>query len=118
MIKALVIESNKLIHWSLKETLSDEGYKTDTIASAEKALSRIMKIPYSLIFFGLDMIGEDSLRILDQVNTISPSTRLIVLTSREKHQIELLLSDLNVTSIIEKPFRLDSIKAIARESSI
>lgn len=50
MIKTLVIESNKLIQWSLKETLSDEGYKIDTIASAEKALSRIMKIPYSLIF--------------------------------------------------------------------
>jgi DNA-binding NtrC family response regulator len=116
MIKALVIDNNKLIQWSLKETLTEEGYETHTIASAEEALNRIMKIPYSLIFFGLDVIKENSLILLDQVNTISPSTRLIVLTCREKHQIELLLSDLDVTSIIEKPFQLDSIKAMARES--
>ncbi len=116
MIMALVIEKNKLIQWSLKETLSDEGYKTDAITSPDRALNRILKNPYSLIIFGLDMIEEDSLRILDQVNKMSPSTRLVVLTSEEKHQIELLLSDLNVTSIIEKPFGLDAIRAIARES--
>ncbi len=116
MTRALVIESNKLIQWSLKETLSDEGYKTDVIASAEKALSRIMKNPYSLILFSLDMIEEGSLRILDQVNKISPSTRLIILTSREKNQIESLVSDLNVASVIVKPFGLDTIRAIARES--
>lgn len=116
MIKALVIDSDKLIRWSLKELLTEEGYETDTIDSAKETLNRVMKIPYSLIFYGLELIDEDSLRILDRVKAIDPSTSLIVLTAREKHKIELLLIDLNLTSIIEKPFQLDTIKAIARES--
>ncbi len=117
VIRALVVDSNKLIQWSLKESLNQEGYETDTMATAKQALNRIMEIPYRLIVFGLEMIDEDSFRLLNRIQNIAPSTNIVILTSRDKNLIEFLLSDLNITSIIEKPFRIDTIKAIAREAS-
>jgi len=76
----------------------------------------LITITYNLIIYDLELNDKNNLRVLNQIKNIGLSIKFIVLTTRDKHQIESLLGNLNITSIIEKPFRINTIRAITKEA--
>lgn len=111
-----MIDNDKLIRWSLKEILTQDGYEVETFATADDALNQVTDNPYDLIFADLEINEKECLDMLDKISKIQPSAQIVILSAYSKHQIEPILQTLNIFSIIEKPFQTKQIREIAKEA--
>ncbi len=116
MTKVLVVDDDKLIRWSLKEIFSQEGYKVDTASTAKDALKEVINNSYDLIFADLEINEENAVEMLKKTKEIQPQTKIIILSALSKDQIEPQLGNLNIFLIIEKPFKSEHIKSVAKEA--
>ena len=116
LIKILVVDDDKLIRWSLKEIFTQEGYKVDTVATAEDALNQAGRIPYNLIVTDMEICKENCIEMLNKIKGFQPETKIIILSALTRNQIEPKLGSLRIFSIIEKPFHSEQMKAIAKEA--
>ncbi len=116
LIKILVVDDDKLIRWSLKEIFLQEGYDVDTAATAKDALRYVEDNSYNLIFTDLEINDENSIEMLEKVKESQPEAEIVVLSALTKNQIELQLGELSIFSIIEKPFRSEQIKSVAKKA--
>jgi DNA-binding NtrC family response regulator len=114
--KILVIDDEKLIRWSLKEILSQEGYEVDTIDSAGEAINLARDIPYNLIIADLEIHDENGIEMLKKIREFRPGVITIILSARPKLQIKPEFGDLQVFAIIEKPFKSEQLLSIAKEA--
>ncbi len=114
--KILVIDDDKLIRWSLKEILSQEGYDVDTIDSAGEAINLAKDIPYHLIIADLEIQDENGIEMLKIIKEFRPEIMTIILSAHPKQKIQPEFGDLNVFATIEKPFKSDQLLSIAKEA--
>jgi len=113
--KILVIDDEKLIRWSLKEILGQEGYMVDTTDRADEAINMVKDIPYDLIIADLEIQEEDGIEMLKVLKRIRPDAVAIILSARPKQTLPEH-ADLRVYDIIEKPFKSDQLLSTAREA--
>lgn len=116
MIKILVVDDDKLIRWSLKEIFSQEGYGADTVSTVEEALELMKSSPYNLIFADLEINDDDGIEMLKKTKELQQDSKIIILSALTKQDIEPQLGDLNIFSIVEKPFESKQILSIARDA--
>jgi DNA-binding NtrC family response regulator len=116
LVKILVVDDDKLIRWSLKEILSQEGYVVDAVATAMDALKQAKNITYELIFSDLEINDENGIEMLRKSRVFQPEAKIIIISALTKQQIEPKLGSLSIFSIIEKPFRSEQIKTIVKEA--
>ncbi|MFQ6108164.1 MAG: response regulator [Candidatus Aminicenantales bacterium] len=116
MKKLLILEDDKLIRWSLKQIYSQEGHSVDEAESIEEALKAVEKMGYDLVFSDLEINKESSIDLLEKIEKLHPETKIIILSALPRVEAELLLKKLRVFAIVEKPFRAEEVKAIAKEA--
>jgi DNA-binding NtrC family response regulator len=116
LTKILVVDDDKLIRWSLKEIFSQEGYSVDTVATVNDALRQAKKIPYELIFADLEISDESGIEMLKNAIVFQPDAKIIILSALSEQQIEPRLGNLNIFSIIEKPFKSEQIRSIVKKA--
>jgi len=114
--KILVIDDEKLIRWSLKEILTQEGYDVDTADRAEEAINMARDIPYSLIIADLEIHDEDGMEMLKKIEEFRSDAIAIILSARPKQQILPEYGGLRVFDIIEKPFKSEQLLSTARKA--
>jgi DNA-binding NtrC family response regulator len=115
LIKILVVDDDKLIRWSLKEILSQEGHMVDAVATAKDALTQVEKTDYNLIFCDIDIEDENGIEILKKLMIVQPEAKTIILSAHSKNHIEPQLGNLNILSVIEKPFQSEQIRDIIKD---
>lgn len=113
--RILVIDDDKLIRWSLKEILSHEDYRVDTVATYEDALKQVAAESYTLIFTDFEVCGENLSECISQITEHQTGARIVILSALTRDQVEAKLDALEVFRIIEKPFSSETIKAVAGE---
>ncbi|UCC41552.1 MAG: response regulator [Candidatus Aminicenantes bacterium] len=116
MIKILIIDDDKLIRWSLKELFSQEGYKVDAVATVREALGLVESFPHNLIFVDLETKDENGIEMMKKIISLRPEAKIIILSAFTRQQIEPEIGELGVFSIIEKPFKSEQIKSIAKQA--
>jgi two-component system nitrogen regulation response regulator NtrX len=114
--KILVIDDEKLIRWSLKEILTQEGYDVDTIDTADEAINLAKNIPYRLIIADLEIQDENGIEMLKKIKEFRPDIVTIILSAHPKQRIQPEFGDLHVFATIEKPFKSEQLLTIAREA--
>ncbi len=118
LIKILIVDDDKLIRWSLKELFAQEGYEVKAVATVKEALEQAEDKPYDLIFADLEIKEENSTEMLRKITSFQPEAKIIILSALTKQQMESQIGDLNIFSIIEKPFRSEQIKSIVKEALV
>ncbi len=116
MSKILVIDNDKLTRWSLNELFSQEGYGVDTVATVEGAISLMRETSYDLICADPEINRDNAVEMLDTINQFQPGAKIIILSTLSGNQTDHYLKTLRVFSIIEKPFKSDHMKSVAREA--
>ncbi len=114
MLRVLVIDDDKLIQWSLKEILVQEGHHVDVASSINDAYSQAEQSPYHLIFTEFEIEDENFIDILKKLQTSHPETQIIILSAQSQKQIEPQIEGISVHAIIEKPFDSEQIRAISQ----
>jgi len=116
MPRILVLDDEKLIRWSLKQILSQEGYEVDTAATTDEALRLSHSKSYGLIFADLEICGDQAMALYGQLLAGQEKAKIIVLTALAKEQAEQTLGDFKTFLILEKPFVSENIKAVAQKA--
>ena len=116
MAKLLIVDDDKLIRWSLREIFIQDGHDVDTEASTSGALGRAKNEIYDLIVADVEINEQDGIEMLKKIKALQPVTPMIILSARTKKEIESLLGSFPISSIVEKPFKSDQIRLIARKA--
>jgi DNA-binding NtrC family response regulator len=114
MLKVLIIDDDKLIRWSLKEILSQDGHQVDVCSNINDAYNQTEKVSYQLIFADFEIENENCIDMLRELNSSHPETQIIILSAQSQKQIEPQVEGISVHAIIEKPFDSEQIKAISQ----
>jgi DNA-binding NtrC family response regulator len=116
MPRILVLDDEKLIRWSLKQILSQEGYEVDTAATTDEALRLSHSKSYGLIFADLEICGDQATALYGQLLAGQEKAKIIVLTALAKEQAEQTLGGFKTFLILEKPFVSENIKVVAQKA--
>jgi DNA-binding NtrC family response regulator len=116
LAKILIVTEDKLIRWSLKEILTQEGYVTDTAPGQKDFLNKISNNLYDLILADFEMDRIKSIEMQEIMAGIPRSTKIIILSSFDDYQTETLLDGLNILTVIKKPFSVEQIKESAKKA--
>ena len=114
--KILVIDDEKLIRWSLREILTQEGYDVDTIDTAGEAIKLARDIPYDLIIADLEIQNENGIEMLKKIKEFRPELKTIILSAHPIKKIQPEFGNLQVLATIEKPFKSEQLLSIAKEA--
>ena len=114
MLKVLVIDDDKLIRWSLKEILSQEGHDVDVVSNINDAFNQTEKVSYQLIFADFEIENENCVDMLKQLQKSHPETQIVILSAQSQKQIEPQIEGISVHAIIEKPFDSEQIRDLSQ----
>jgi DNA-binding response OmpR family regulator len=114
MLKVLVIDDDKLIRWSLREILAQDGHHVDVVSSISDAFSQAEKYAYELIFADFEIEDENCVDMLKRLQKSHPNTQIIILSAQSQKQIEPQIEGISVHAIIEKPFDSRQIRALCQ----
>ena len=82
----------------------------------KEALEQVEDKSYDLIFADFEINEENTTEMLQKMTSFQPEAKIIILSALTRQQIESQLDNLNIFSIIEKPFRSEQIKSIVKEA--
>ena len=80
-MKILIVDDERSIRNSLKETIEDEGYEVDVAEDGLKALSMVEKERYAVIFCDIKMPGMDGIEVLDKLMEMGVDSAVVMISA-------------------------------------
>ena len=111
-IKILVIDDDDLGREALAKLLRSSGYEVTSAATGESALDFIEREHYQVIVSDLFLPDKSGLDILQNVQKISPSTEVIVVTGHASAQTAVRAMKEGAFDYITKPIDFDELKIV------
>jgi len=111
----LVVEDERLIQWSLRERLEQDGYHVVLAETGEQALDRFQE-PVGLVLLDLKLPDTNGLALLKQLKKMQPKCQVILMTAYGTPEIAREAMDNGVFQVVDKPFRLDDMAHLVDEA--
>jgi DNA-binding NtrC family response regulator len=114
MKKILVVDDEQLLLQGFDRTLQTDMTEVTTVETGEAALSEIATSHYHLCFLDVYLSGMDGTEVLKRISTISPQTKVIVMTAGIINDAMTETIEKNAHMFITKPFDLLQVKMLTR----
>jgi len=109
-VNVLVVDDEEEICKILTKWLSAEGHTVKSALDGEKALQQVKEEHFDVVFLDVIMPGLPSLIVLDEIKSLSPKTKVVMITGRMlDKEFKRELKDKGAPGYIKKPFRLEDI---------
>jgi CheY-like chemotaxis protein len=107
----LVIDDERLIRWSVSETLTDLGASVEQADSAAAAIRMITTAvrPFDVIVTDLRLPDMDDLTLMRTLRRSSPDTPIVLMTAYGTPQVIADARALGVRDVFYKPFELSEL---------
>jgi CheY-like chemotaxis protein len=112
----LVIEDEDIMREALVDYFSGEGHMVDKAADGDNALKKINFINYDIMIIDLRLPGRDGLSVLKEVRARNPKAKVIMITAYPTLETEEEARLSGAIDYITKPFELDYIETLIRQS--
>jgi DNA-binding NtrC family response regulator len=112
--RALVVDDELLIRWSLAETLSDRGF---TVAEAEdgkgavRALTDSLELP-DLVLLDFRLPDSNDLNLLSRIISLVPNGRVILMTAYGTPELATAALERGAFKVLHKPFEMQDVTAL------
>jgi DNA-binding NtrC family response regulator len=112
--RVLVVDDEALIRWSVCESLAARGM---TVSQASDGASAARSIEgaghtFDVVVLDLRLPDVNDLSLLAKVRSLSPESRVIVMTAFGTPEMAAKAVALGASRIISKPFELDDLAAL------
>jgi DNA-binding NtrC family response regulator len=114
MKRILVVDDEQLLLQAFYRTLQTDLTEVTTVETGEAALSEIASSHYHLCFLDIYLPGMDGTEVLKRMRTISPKTKVIVMTAGIINDTMTETIEKNALMFITKPFDLLQVKMLTR----
>jgi DNA-binding response OmpR family regulator len=103
--RILVIDDEPMVRDTLAQVLADEGYIVDVAVDGEDALERVHAARPDAILLDLMMPGMNGRQFLQALRDDPAYSSVPVLIMTAVHGLELNLSTIGASEVVEKPFK-------------
>ncbi|MGQ9603554.1 MAG: sigma-54-dependent transcriptional regulator [bacterium] len=100
----LIVDDDKDILASLRGLLEENGYRVETAADAEAALTVLSGKPISLVLLDVVMPEIDGIEALERIKVLKPDVPVIMISGAGTIDIAVKAIKLGALDFLEKPF--------------
>ena len=114
----LVVDDDALMRWSLAELLGELEYAVTESGDARSAVSAVDNAaePFDVVLLDYRLPDSADLRLLAMIRRLSPTSRVIMITSYNSPELAQGAFALGAYRVITKPFEVDSIATLVGEA--
>lgn len=116
MPQVLVVDDDRLVCWSLEQTLRREGYGVSSVDSAEKALEKLEGSRFDVAIVDVVLPGMDGLGLIGWMRLVSPGIKTIVITGHGSREVERKALEHGAFAYVEKPFSLKEVIGLVKRA--
>lgn len=112
--RVLVVDDERLVRWSLRETLSDRGYE---VAEAEdgrtavRALTAGAELP-DVVLLDYRLPDSGDLALLSRIVSLVPDGRVILMTAYGTPEVAEAALERGAFQVLLKPFEMQDLTAL------
>ena len=103
-----------ILHRLLRDLAHDHALMA--VSTGHAALELLAMCPISLLITDFNMLGMDGLQLITATKKISPQTRTVLITAYDSPELQHRVLVDPVDDDLVKPFRLDRLEQIVRET--
>lgn len=107
--RVLVVEDEEVIRELLEQTLKDEGFRVESVASGEAALKRLDAALFDVVLLDLNLPGMHGLNVLSAAPATQTDAQFIVMTAFGSVDTAVEAMKLGAYDYINKPFRTEEL---------
>ena len=117
--RALVVDDEPLIRWSISEALHDHGYSVSEAGTGRGAIQELTHSsePFDAIVLDLRLPDSDDLSLLSRIHNLAPRTRIIMMSAHGGADVAMEARALGAYEFVNKPFELSVMTTLVDEAS-
>lgn len=113
-LRVLIVEDERLIRWSIAETLQHAG---DSVIEAEDGAGAVRALtnsdaPVDAVVLDYRLPDSNDLALLANIRRLSPRSAVILMTAFGTPEITKAALDLGVYQVLNKPFDMHELQAL------
>ena len=112
----MIADDDRNLRKILSRELSEEGLDVHETESGLEAASLLEKGDYDVLILDLNMPDLGGLEVLKKIKTLAVSTEVIILTGHAAVSTAVEAMKLGAYDYLEKPFKLEELKAVAEKA--
>jgi DNA-binding NtrC family response regulator len=109
-INILAVDDDKEFLTLLHDVLKDEGYEISVAESMPDAIKKVKGILFDLIITDKNMPEPKGADLINEIKSISPASKIIVLTGFGDVESYLELMNLGIYDYLNKPVKMSELK--------
>lgn len=114
--RLLVVDDEDLLRTSLVKLLTLRGYYVLSAPDGNEALRLIKENRFQLIITDLKMPGMDGMELIQEVQKLSPDTKVVVITAHGEWNTYLEAMGKGVFEYLNKPFKKDELLTVVKKA--
>jgi two-component system response regulator PilR (NtrC family) len=114
--KILVVDDEPSIRHMLARVLAEAHCQVETAASVMEALGKLEATSFDLAVVDLFLPDVNGLHLAEAIRMLDPQTPVILITAYGTPAFEAMASHPAISHYIHKPFSLDRLMALVRQS--
>lgn len=117
--RALVVDDEPLIRWSISEALHDHGYSVVEAGTGRAAIQELTGSSdrFDAIVLDLRLPDSDDLSLLGRIQDLAPRTRIIMMSAHGSADIAQEARARGVYEFVNKPFEISAMATLVDEAS-
>ena len=114
--RILIVEDEKLIRWSIRERLKEEGYEVDEAESGREAFRKLQEEDFDLLALDFRLPDLTGIDILERVHRESPEVSVIMMTAYGTVESAVEAMKLGAFDYLTKPVNLDELMVVVQKA--
>ncbi|MGE3960022.1 MAG: response regulator [Vicinamibacterales bacterium] len=112
--RALVVDDELLIRWSLCETLSDRGFTVDEAEDGQGAVKALTHAsePPEVVLLDFRLPDSNDLNLLSRIISLVPQGRVILMTAYGTPELANAALERGAFMVLHKPFEMQDVTAL------
>lgn len=115
--RILVIDDEPIVGERLKAFLVRDGHQVESFVNPAAALERLQEVDVDLVITDIRMGEMDGIEVLDKVLTISPKTKVIMISGYATLDLARESLTKGAFDFIAKPFKLKEIRNTIKKAA-
>ncbi len=116
-IRVLLVDDEEELVATIKERLEIRGIMAEAVTTGHEALERIQESAFDVVVVDLKMPGLGGADVVDVIRKRQPETDVLLITGHGSRRDEVEQLATRGYRILLKPFRIERLIAMIRESA-